>query len=237
MDSAAMKTLILICALGTFRQDCSIEAATVVVQGPEATNLAQCGFLGQAYLADTTLAGYVEDGHYLKILCSSDDRLDLAQRNPSLHAEFVPKPPIYDEVTTNTIAEVFSWTLLHSGYDKPEQPPIVEFRSNAFFVEHVCFSEDNCAAKGVYRDGNDIIMLHESYRDLSNVHAQAMLVHESVHFLQSRSHEWSEASCSSRVKRERDAYLLQRRFLIAEGGFPPYAVRLPTVSESACPSQ
>lgn len=73
-----MKTLILICALGTLRQDCSIETATVVVQGPEATNLAQCGFLGQAYLADTALAGYVEDGHYLKILCTSGNRPNAA---------------------------------------------------------------------------------------------------------------------------------------------------------------
>ena len=69
-----MKTLILICALGTFRQDCSIETATAVVQGPEATHLAQCGFLGQAYLADTALAAYVEDGHDLKILCTSGNR-------------------------------------------------------------------------------------------------------------------------------------------------------------------
>jgi hypothetical protein len=70
MDSGAMKTLILICALGLSRPDCSIETATIVVQGPEVTNFAQCGFLGQAYLADTALAGYVEDGHYLKILCT-----------------------------------------------------------------------------------------------------------------------------------------------------------------------
>ena len=74
-----MKTLILICALGTFRQDCSIETATVVVQGPEATNFVQCGFLGQAYLADTALAAYVEDGHYLKILCTSGVTLDPAR--------------------------------------------------------------------------------------------------------------------------------------------------------------
>lgn len=74
MDLAAMKTIILICALATFRQDCSIDTATVVVQGPDATNLAQCGFLGQAYLANTALTAYVEDGHYLKILCTSGHR-------------------------------------------------------------------------------------------------------------------------------------------------------------------
>ena len=69
-----MKTLILICAFATLRQDCSIETAAAVVQGPESAGLAQCGFLGQAYLADTALASYVEDGHYLKILCTSGQR-------------------------------------------------------------------------------------------------------------------------------------------------------------------
>lgn len=83
MESAAMKTLILICALATLRQDCSIETATVVVQGPEAASLARCGFLGQAYLAGTSLADYVEDGHYLKILCTSGHRPDPAPLHSS----------------------------------------------------------------------------------------------------------------------------------------------------------
>ncbi|MGI9419370.1 MAG: hypothetical protein ACR2RA_16205 [Geminicoccaceae bacterium] len=76
-----MKTLILICALGTARPDCSIETAMSVIQGPEASHLAQCGFLGQAYLASTAMAGYLDGEHYLKILCSSDDRME-AQVTP-----------------------------------------------------------------------------------------------------------------------------------------------------------
>ncbi|MGI9450896.1 MAG: hypothetical protein ACR2QH_09730 [Geminicoccaceae bacterium] len=87
-----MKTLILICALGLSRPDCSIETATVVVKGPEATNLAQCGFVGQAYFADTALAGYVEDGHYLKILCTSGDR----PGNPPAEHVLLESRPIHD---------------------------------------------------------------------------------------------------------------------------------------------
>ena len=83
-----MKTLILICALGLSRPDCSIETATAVIQGPEATNLAQCGFVGQAYLASTALAGYVEDGHYLKILCTAGGGPDSP---PAGHAALVAK--------------------------------------------------------------------------------------------------------------------------------------------------
>jgi hypothetical protein len=70
-----MKTVILICALGMARPDCSTETAMTVVQGPDASDLASCGFLGQAYLADTALADYLDGEHYLKILCTSGDRL------------------------------------------------------------------------------------------------------------------------------------------------------------------
>jgi hypothetical protein len=65
-----MKSLILICALGLSHADCSIDNATVVLQGPVGGGLAQCGFLAQAYLAGTSLAGYLDGSHYLKITCS-----------------------------------------------------------------------------------------------------------------------------------------------------------------------
>lgn len=69
-----MKTLILICALGMARADCDSETAIAVVQGPDAGGLAQCGFLGQAYLADTAMANYLDGEHYMKILCTAGDR-------------------------------------------------------------------------------------------------------------------------------------------------------------------
>ena len=65
-----MKTLILICALGLARADCSTETAVAVIQGPEAGMPGQCGLYGQAYLADTALRDYLDGEHYLKIRCS-----------------------------------------------------------------------------------------------------------------------------------------------------------------------
>ncbi|MEZ5935953.1 MAG: hypothetical protein R3F54_29380 [Alphaproteobacteria bacterium] len=70
-----MKTLVLICALGVPRADCSVDTAMSVVQGPDAGNLAQCGFLGQAYLASTAIANYLDGEHYMKILCTSGERM------------------------------------------------------------------------------------------------------------------------------------------------------------------
>lgn len=69
-----MKTLILICALGMARNDCTPETSVAVLQGPDSSGLAQCGFLGQAYLADTAMANYLDGEHYLKTLCTAGDR-------------------------------------------------------------------------------------------------------------------------------------------------------------------
>ncbi len=72
-----IKTLILICAVGIARPDCSEDTAVSVIRGPDAGNLAQCGFLGQAYLADTAFASYLDGDHYLKIVCTASDRLNV----------------------------------------------------------------------------------------------------------------------------------------------------------------
>ncbi len=83
-----IKTVILLCALGMARSDCTMETAMTVIQGPDTTSLASCGFVGQAYLAETSLAGYVNDGHYLKLLCTSGDQQDAKQRPAPMPQDF-----------------------------------------------------------------------------------------------------------------------------------------------------
>lgn len=80
------KTVILICALSTARPDCSIDTAVSVMQGPETSHLAQCGFVGQAYIASTAMANYLDGEHYLKMLCSAGDQLD-TRKAPDRDAE------------------------------------------------------------------------------------------------------------------------------------------------------
>lgn len=70
-----MKTLLLICALSTARADCSIDTAEAVIQGPDTTSLVQCGLHGQAYIAHGAIAGYLDGAHYLKIACTSGQRM------------------------------------------------------------------------------------------------------------------------------------------------------------------
>jgi hypothetical protein len=70
-----MKTLLLICTIGTPQPDCSTATAEVVIQGPDAMSLVECGLHGQAYIADGAVAGYLDGEHYLKIICTSGQRL------------------------------------------------------------------------------------------------------------------------------------------------------------------
>jgi hypothetical protein len=67
-----LHSLILICAAAVAQPDCAAETAAVVVQGPDVASLATCGLHGQAYLAHTALAGYLQEGHYLKISCQPE---------------------------------------------------------------------------------------------------------------------------------------------------------------------
>ena len=66
-----MTTLLLICAVGTAQADCSTATAEAVIQGPDAESLVECGLHGQAYIAEGALAGYLDDGHYLKVACTA----------------------------------------------------------------------------------------------------------------------------------------------------------------------
>ena len=85
-----MKTLVLICALGMPRADCSTTTAEAVIEGPEAASLVQCGLHGQAYIAHTAIAGYLDGEHYLKITCTSGRPLPAPPQPP---VESASRPP------------------------------------------------------------------------------------------------------------------------------------------------
>ena len=78
-----IKTLLLICAIGTSHADCSMDTAAAVIQGPEAMSLVECGLHGQAYIAHGAIADYLDGAHYLKISCTSGRRLHAASNPPT----------------------------------------------------------------------------------------------------------------------------------------------------------
>ncbi|HEX6144038.1 MAG TPA: hypothetical protein VFZ01_15070 [Geminicoccaceae bacterium] len=74
-----MKALILVCASALSPGDCTTETAAAVIQGPDVGGPVSCALHGQAYLAETPLARYLDGGHYLQIVCEPANRLRQAR--------------------------------------------------------------------------------------------------------------------------------------------------------------
>jgi hypothetical protein len=85
-----LRTLLLVCAIGTPQPECSPATADAVVQGPEATSLVECGLHGQAYIAGGAIADYLDGAHYLKITCTSGERPRTPTTEPIVSAHRVP---------------------------------------------------------------------------------------------------------------------------------------------------
>ncbi len=63
-----LKVLVLICAVTTDRADCDLNTAVDVITTAQASTPQQCGFMGQALIAPTSIAP--EPGkQYVKIMC------------------------------------------------------------------------------------------------------------------------------------------------------------------------
>jgi hypothetical protein len=67
-----IKTLILVCSTTLTHSECSSETATAVIQGPLVQSVMTCGLHGQAYLAETALERYLDDAHYLQLICNPE---------------------------------------------------------------------------------------------------------------------------------------------------------------------
>ncbi|MCB1806818.1 MAG: hypothetical protein KDJ99_17215 [Candidatus Competibacteraceae bacterium] len=119
------------------------------------------------------------------------------------------------------IASLMAWTVSYSGYSAPAVLPTIEFLPAQAFVEQVCPHSAQCTVQGYFADGSETIVLDESLHELKkNRRARAMLVHEMVHYLQDQSGRWGAKTCQTWIKREREAYRVQLRYLATQGVHP-----------------
>jgi hypothetical protein len=77
-----LKTLLLICTIGTPQAECSIATAEAVIQRPDAMSPLECGLQAQAYIAPGAIANYFDGAHYLKAICTWGDRFPAAGAEP-----------------------------------------------------------------------------------------------------------------------------------------------------------
>ena len=132
------------------------------------------------------------------------------------------------------LSALWAWMIEHSPYETPATWPKIEFRSATSFSTDICQSDaHHCTVGGHYRDGSGTIILRADPGDLDDVRIRALLIHELTHYLQDQSGHWQEKSCRNWMSREREAYDVQRRFLVDNNG-NPFGIGTPPLDEALC---
>ncbi len=108
---------------------------------------------------------------------------------------------------------LLSWAVHLSDYSEPVQPPQLQYRPHAFFVQEVCGGRE-CKAVGWYND-QDVVYIDERLRYSETSFARSLLVHELIHYLQHHSGGFDSRSCEDSIAREREAYSVQNSYLLS----------------------
>lgn len=120
---------------------------------------------------------------------------------------------------------LMSWAVTLSGYTAPINKAEIMPVPHSYLVEHVCGGRE-CKAMGWYPAGNKIY-LDERLNPSDNLYASSILLHEMVHFLQHESGKYRNGyTCSQAMEMEREAYGVQREYLLRYGVYQPAGVSM-----------
>lgn len=119
----------------------------------------------------------------------------------------------------------------YTGYDLPADSPEVRFVPQIEIQKAAC--DRPCKVYGWFPHGTTIY-LDDRLDPLNDIRARGILLHELTHFLQQSAGAYEDASaCRNWAEREREAYLVQARWLGAQRaavgalpgpGIPPWAL-------------
>lgn len=125
------------------------------------------------------------------------------------------------ESLTRLVAELLIAAAALSGYPLPAERPDVVIISHAELEQAACGRP--CRVFGWSPPGATIYL--DDRLDLDDdLFAQSILVHELTHYLQQESGKFgNRRTCSEWMEREREAYLVQYRWLAHEQGAPVQA--------------
>ena len=129
---------------------------------------------------------------------------------------------------TDLYATLLSWAVTLSGYPAPTEPPVVVPKPHEFFVEQACHGQP-CKVLGWYAGGRNLYI--DEKLDPQDTFASSIVVHEMVHYLQGVARGDDELkggaafsiapSCEQAVKWERQAYAVQREYILRYGSYLP----------------
>ncbi|HUN91757.1 MAG TPA: hypothetical protein VMU33_06855 [Burkholderiaceae bacterium] len=115
-------------------------------------------------------------------------------------------------------ATLMSWAVTLSGLPPPVQLPEV-LRVPHEELERLACDGRTCNVLGWHPPGNTVYL--DNRLDLtSDIYADSILVHEMVHYLQEKSGAF-QTDCRGYLGAERQAYAVQREFLVRYGDWRP----------------
>jgi len=139
-----------------------------------------------------------------------------------------------DATTTDLQATLLSWAVVLSGHPPPKHPPRLQRKGHEFFVLNACAGSE-CQVWGWFPPG-DTVYIDERLDPQTNLLAASIVVHEMVHFLQYQTaHGTTEFSCANSLALEREAYAVQREFILHYGVYQPVGVSMHNVGCSSAP--
>lgn len=139
-------------------------------------------------------------------------------------------------------AVLLSWAVTLSGFPAPAQMPEVVTVPHAFFVANACGGNE-CRVYGWYAGGTSLY-IDDRMDPQVNIVDASVVVHEMVHYLQGIARHGgvplSDATtgaafgdkplCSAAIDMEREAYGVQREFLLRYGVYRPVGMSMARVS-------
>jgi hypothetical protein len=137
-------------------------------------------------------------------------------------------------MSADLYAVLLSWAVTLSGYPAPAEPPVIVPKPHEFFVQQACNGQE-CKVLGWYAGGKNLYV-DEKLDPENDLFASSVVVHEMVHYLQgvARGDDALQGgaaftvapSCQQVVKWERQAYAVQREYILRYGAYLPVGVSM-----------
>ena len=117
------------------------------------------------------------------------------------------------------IAILMSWAVTLSGYSPPAAMPQILAVSPTYLQTAAC-NGGPCKVMGWFPPGNTIY-LDQRLDPYDNLLASSVVVHEMVHYLQYLKAGGLPPACEDVIALEREAYGVQREYLLRYGVYQP----------------
>jgi hypothetical protein len=115
---------------------------------------------------------------------------------------------------------LMSWAVTLSGHPAPANMPEVTRVPHSYLTQAACGGRE-CKVMGWFPPGSTIYV-DERLDPQNNLLASSVIVHEMVHYLQHEAHDPAKPfDCESTIALEREAYQVQRDFLMRYGVYQP----------------